>query len=48
VKRLRAASVDEVAEVPGVGRRTAEIVVAALQPAAQAKPAPADESEVLT
>jgi len=48
VKRLRAASVDEVAEVPGVGRRTAEIVVAALQPAAQAKPAPAAESEVPT
>ncbi|MDP9101200.1 MAG: excinuclease ABC subunit UvrC [Actinomycetota bacterium] len=30
LKRLRAASVDEVMEVPGVGRRTAEAVVAAL------------------
>ncbi|HET9187485.1 MAG TPA: excinuclease ABC subunit UvrC [Acidothermaceae bacterium] len=30
VKRLRAASLDEVAEVPGFGRRTAELVVAAL------------------
>ncbi len=31
LKRLRAASVDEVMEVPGVGRRTAEAVVAALR-----------------
>ncbi len=30
LKRLKAASVDEVMEVPGVGRRTAETVVAAL------------------
>ncbi|PXY19170.1 excinuclease ABC subunit UvrC [Prauserella muralis] len=30
VKRLRQASVDEIAEVPGVGRRTAEVVHAAL------------------
>src|SRR4051794_28759578 len=30
VKRLRAASVEEIASVPGVGRRTAEAVVAAL------------------
>jgi excinuclease ABC subunit C len=30
VKRLRAASVDEIAQVPGVGRRTAEAVHAAL------------------
>jgi excinuclease ABC subunit C len=30
LKRLKAASVDEVMEVPGVGRRTAEAVVAAL------------------
>jgi len=30
LKRLRAATVDEVMEVPGVGRRTAEAVVAAL------------------
>jgi excinuclease ABC subunit C len=38
VKRLRAASVDEIAEVPGVGRRTAEAVHAAL---AETTPAPA-------
>ncbi|MFC8600114.1 excinuclease ABC subunit UvrC [Isoptericola sp. NPDC057191] len=30
VKRLRAAGVDEIAQVPGMGRRTAEAVVAAL------------------
>jgi excinuclease ABC subunit C len=34
VKRLRAASVDEIAQVPGVGRRTAEAVHAALADAA--------------
>jgi excinuclease ABC subunit C len=31
VKKLRAATVDEITEVPGVGRRTAEAVLAALQ-----------------
>lgn len=31
LKRLRAATVDELAEVPGIGRRTAEAVAAALQ-----------------
>jgi excinuclease ABC subunit C len=36
VKRLRAASVEEIAEVPGVGRRTAEAVHAALADAASA------------
>jgi excinuclease ABC subunit C len=30
VKRLAAAGVDEIVEVPGVGRRTAEAIVAAL------------------
>ncbi len=47
LKRLRAASVEEVQEVPGVGRRTAEAVVTALHgPAAQATPdlAPADDA----
>ncbi|HMC70680.1 MAG TPA: helix-hairpin-helix domain-containing protein, partial [Mycobacteriales bacterium] len=39
VKRLRAASVEEIASVPGVGRRTAEAVHAAL--AGQGAPAPA-------
>ena len=38
VKRLRAASVEEIADVPGVGRRTAEAVHAAL---AETTPAPA-------
>jgi excinuclease ABC subunit C len=32
VKRLSAASVDEIAQVPGVGRRTAEAIVSALSP----------------
>jgi excinuclease ABC subunit C len=39
LKRLKAASVDEVMEVPGVGRRTAETVVAALGGAPAAEPA---------
>jgi excinuclease ABC subunit C len=39
LKRLRAASVDEVMEVPGVGRRTAETVVAALSGEPAAAPA---------
>jgi excinuclease ABC subunit C len=38
VKRLRAATVEEIAEVPGVGRRTAEAVAAAL---AERRPTPA-------
>jgi excinuclease ABC subunit C len=38
VKRLRAASVDEIAQVPGVGRRTAEAIYAAL---AETAPTPA-------
>jgi excinuclease ABC subunit C len=33
LKRLSAASVEEIAEVPGIGRRTAEAIVAALAPA---------------
>ncbi len=39
LKRLKAASVEEVTEVPGVGRRTAEAVVAALAAAAPVTPA---------
>ncbi|MDQ0426922.1 MULTISPECIES: excinuclease ABC subunit UvrC [Cellulomonas] len=35
VKRLRAASAEEIATVPGMGARTAEAVVAALAPAAE-------------
>jgi excinuclease ABC subunit C len=42
VKRLRAASLDEVAEVPGFGRRTAELVVAALHKS-DAQPGGAEE-----
>jgi hypothetical protein len=38
LKRLRAASVEEVMEVPGVGRRTAETVVAALAGVPEAAP----------
>ncbi|UQA96101.1 excinuclease ABC subunit UvrC [Streptomyces halobius] len=39
LKKLRAATVDEICEVPGVGRKTAETVVAALAGAAPAAPA---------
>jgi excinuclease ABC subunit C len=39
LKRLKAASVEDVMEVPGVGRRTAESVVAALAGAPAAAPA---------
>jgi len=39
LKRLKAASVDEVMEVPGVGRRTAESVIAALAGSAPDLPA---------
>jgi excinuclease ABC subunit C len=35
LKRLSAASVEEIAEVPGIGRRTAAAIVAALAPAAE-------------
>jgi excinuclease ABC subunit C len=39
LKRLRAATVEEVMEVPGIGRRTAEAVLAALAPEDTAAPA---------
>lgn len=39
VKRLRAATVEQICEVPGVGRKTAETVAAALSGAAPAAPA---------
>ncbi len=39
VKRLRAASVEQIAEVPGIGRRTAEAVHAALAASGPAAPA---------
>ncbi len=39
VKRLRAATIDQICEVPGVGRKTAETVAVALAGAAPAGPA---------
>ncbi|MEV6397540.1 excinuclease ABC subunit UvrC [Streptomyces sp. NPDC051907] len=39
VKRLRQATIDQICEVPGMGRKTAESVVAALAQAAPAAPA---------
>ncbi|MCM2578676.1 excinuclease ABC subunit UvrC [Streptomyces meridianus] len=39
LKRLRAATIDEICEVPGIGRKTAETVAAALAGAAPAAPA---------
>jgi excinuclease ABC subunit C len=39
VKRLRAATVEEIAEVPGLGRRTAEVIHAALAAAGPGAPA---------
>ncbi|MEV0372773.1 excinuclease ABC subunit UvrC [Streptomyces sp. NPDC050636] len=39
LKRLRAATIDEICEVPGVGRKTAETVAAALAGAVPAAPA---------
>jgi excinuclease ABC subunit C len=39
LKRLRSATVEEICEVPGIGRRTAETVAAALAGAAPAAPA---------
>ncbi|MEU1664220.1 excinuclease ABC subunit UvrC [Streptomyces sparsogenes] len=39
LKRLRAATVEQICEVPGVGRKTAETVAAALAAAAPAAPA---------
>jgi excinuclease ABC subunit C len=46
VKKLTAASVDEVAQVPGIGRRTAEAVLAALNPIATAAPEAVPTSEL--
>ncbi|GHH73889.1 UvrABC system protein C [Streptomyces sulfonofaciens] len=39
VKRLRSATIDQICEVPGVGRKTAEVIVAAFAQAAPAAPA---------
>ncbi|MCW2543333.1 MAG: excinuclease subunit UvrC, partial [Frankiales bacterium] len=39
LKNVKAAGVEEIMQVPGVGRRTAEAVLAALQPTAEPTPA---------
>ncbi|MDN0194941.1 excinuclease ABC subunit UvrC [Streptomyces sp. S.PNR 29] len=39
VKKLRSATIDQIREVPGIGRKTAETIVAALAQAAPAAPA---------
>ncbi len=39
VKRLRAATVEQICEVPGIGRKTAETVAEALRQAAPTAPA---------
>ncbi|MGC3001940.1 excinuclease ABC subunit UvrC [Streptomyces sp. G35A] len=39
VKRLRSATIDQICEVPGIGRKTAETIVAALAQAVPAGPA---------
>ncbi|MFJ6729073.1 excinuclease ABC subunit UvrC [Streptomyces sp. NPDC091281] len=39
VKKLRAATIDQICEVPGIGRKTAETIVAALAQAAPPAPA---------
>ncbi|MEU7065988.1 excinuclease ABC subunit UvrC [Streptomyces sp. NPDC046161] len=39
VKKLRAATIDQICEVPGIGRKTAETVAAALAQAVPARPA---------
>ncbi|GAP51502.1 excinuclease ABC subunit UvrC [Streptomyces azureus] len=39
LKRLRSATIDQICEVPGIGRKTAETIVAALAQAAPAAPA---------
>ncbi|MGP3950585.1 excinuclease ABC subunit UvrC [Streptomyces sp. 7N604] len=39
LKRLRAATIDEICEVPGIGRKTAETIAVALAKAAPAAPA---------
>jgi len=48
LKRLAAASIDEIAEVPGIGRRTAEAVVAALRGADAMPPGPEQGSPAHT
>jgi excinuclease ABC subunit C len=47
VKRLSGASLEEIAEVPGIGRRTAEAILAALTPA-ESPPTAAESPSTLT
>jgi excinuclease ABC subunit C len=44
LKRIKTASIEEIAEVPGVGRHTAEAILAALAPAAEQPPPAAGEA----
>jgi len=39
VKKLRSATIDQICEVPGIGRKTAEAIAVALAQAAPAAPA---------
>lgn len=39
MKKLRAATIDQICEVPGIGRKTAETIAAAFAQAAPAAPA---------
>lgn len=39
LKKLRSATIDQICEVPGIGRKTAETIAAALAQAAPAAPA---------
>lgn len=39
VKKLRSATIDQICEVPGIGRKTAETIAVALAQAAPAAPA---------
>ncbi|WP_405106312.1 excinuclease ABC subunit UvrC [Micromonospora sp. NBC_01405] len=48
LKRLAAASVEEITEVPGVGRRTAEAITAALNPTSDAPPPAPPESDTVS
>jgi excinuclease ABC subunit C len=49
LKRLRAASVEELTRVPGIGKRTAEAVLAAItDPTADAEPLPGDDGSPTT
>ncbi|GIF21301.1 UvrABC system protein C [Paractinoplanes tereljensis] len=46
LKRLAAATVEEITEVPGIGKRTAETLIATLNPPAEAQKPPAEAGAV--